>query len=100
MPNENEWDASAKINDKYFGVGNTKVYRKMLEFYSKISDMKLPQYAIQIYTDLAINLILKKVTSSEQLWLSMTSGKLRCGALEKKKVIIYRWFGWLCWFGD
>ena len=38
---EDEWDASAKINDKYFGVGNTKVYiEKMLEFYSKISDMK------------------------------------------------------------
>ena len=38
---EDDWDPSVKINEKYFGVGNTKVYiEKMLEFYSNISDMK------------------------------------------------------------
>jgi len=38
---ESDWDGSEEIHPRYFGVGNTKVYiEKMLEFFSRISDMK------------------------------------------------------------
>ncbi len=38
---ESDWNPSIKIKDSYFGAANTKIYiEKMLEFYSKISDMK------------------------------------------------------------
>ena len=38
---ESDWDPTKEINSKYFGVANTKIYiEKMLEFYSKISNMK------------------------------------------------------------
>ena len=38
---EKDWSENCEINDRYFGVANTKIYiEKMLEFYSKNSDMK------------------------------------------------------------
>ena len=38
---ESDWDGSMEINDRYFGVANTKIYiEKMLDFYSRVSDMK------------------------------------------------------------
>ena len=38
---ENDWNGGDEIHPRYFGVGNTKVYvEKMLEFFSRISDMK------------------------------------------------------------
>ena len=38
---EIDWDGSMDINDKYFGIANTKIYiEKMLDFYSRVSDMK------------------------------------------------------------
>ena len=38
---ETDWDPSDQINERYFGVANTKIYiEKMLDFYSRISTMK------------------------------------------------------------
>jgi GDP-L-fucose synthase len=38
---ESDFDYNSPIHDRYFGVGNTKIYiEKMLEFYSNISNMK------------------------------------------------------------
>ena len=38
---ESDWSPSQTINERYFGVANTKIYiEKMLEFYANISDMK------------------------------------------------------------
>lgn len=38
---ENDFDENDEIFEKYFGVANTKVYiEKMLDFYSRISEMK------------------------------------------------------------
>jgi len=38
---EEDWDASQALHERYFGVGNTKIYiENMLEFYSRISNMK------------------------------------------------------------
>ena len=38
---EIDWNPAIEINDRYFGVANTKIYiEKMLDFYSRISDMK------------------------------------------------------------
>jgi GDP-L-fucose synthase len=38
---ESDWDGAMEIHQRYFGVANTKVYvEKMLEFFSRISDMK------------------------------------------------------------
>jgi nucleoside-diphosphate-sugar epimerase len=38
---ESDWNESLPINQRYFGVGNTKTYiEKMLEFFSTISEMK------------------------------------------------------------
>mgnify|MGYP001216476169 CR=1 FL=1 len=38
---ENDWDPAKQINERYFGVANTKIYiEKMLDFYSRISNMK------------------------------------------------------------
>ncbi len=38
---ESDWNGAIPINERYFGVGNTKVYiEKMLEFFSSISDLK------------------------------------------------------------
>ena len=38
---EIDWDESMDINDKYFGIANTKIYiEKMLDFYSRVSEMK------------------------------------------------------------
>jgi len=38
---ESDWNESMEINDRYFGVANTKIYiEKMLDFYSRISGMK------------------------------------------------------------
>ena len=38
---EKDFDANKKLEEKYFGVANTKVYiEKMCEFFSKISDCK------------------------------------------------------------
>lgn len=38
---ESDWDISMEINDRYFGVANTKIYiEKMLDFYSRVSHMK------------------------------------------------------------
>ena len=38
---EEDWNPSDEINDRYFGVANTKIYvEKMLDFYSRISSMK------------------------------------------------------------
>lgn len=35
--NENDWDPNKDINEKYYGVANTKIYiEKMCEFYSKL----------------------------------------------------------------
>ena len=38
---ESDWNPSDEINERYFGVANTKIYiEKMLDFYSRISNMK------------------------------------------------------------
>ena len=38
---ETDWDPSDEMNDRYFGIANTKIYiEKMLDFYSRISNMK------------------------------------------------------------
>lgn len=38
---ESDFDANEQLVDRYFGVGNTKIYiEKMLEFYSSISNIK------------------------------------------------------------
>jgi GDP-L-fucose synthase len=38
---ESDWNQSLPINERYIGVGNTKIYiEKMLEFFSSISNMK------------------------------------------------------------
>ena len=38
---ESDWNPSDEINERYFGVANTKIYiEKMLDFYSRISKMK------------------------------------------------------------
>ena len=38
---ETDWDPKLEINDRYFGVANTKIYvEHMLDFYSRICDMK------------------------------------------------------------
>jgi nucleoside-diphosphate-sugar epimerase len=38
---ESDWNESEPIHQRYFGVGNTKIYiEKMLEFFSAISNMK------------------------------------------------------------
>jgi nucleoside-diphosphate-sugar epimerase len=38
---ESDWNGAMEIHPRYFGVANTKVYvEKMLEFYSRISEMK------------------------------------------------------------